>query len=91
MGKMKNIAIDRANTERDLEKALGMSMEELEANVNGTVTTDFVSIHKALVDAVMVGMDISQMEIKEVPAFMNKKIADLLKRFPTLKEKLNNL
>ena len=91
MGKMKNIAIELANRDRDLEKALGMSMEELEANVNGTVTTTQNEIHQALTDAVMVGMDISQMEMKEVPAFMNKKIADLLKRFPTLKEKLNNL
>lgn len=88
---MKNIAIELANRDRDLEKALGMSIEELEASVNDTVTTDFASIHKALVDAIMLGLDISRKDPGEGIVHMNKELGELMRRFPTLNQKLNNL
>ena len=91
MGKMKELAIELANTDRELEKALGMSIEELEASVNRNVTTDFATIHKAVVDAVNLGLDLSKEHSSTGIVRMHIEIAKIMKRFPTLGEKLDNV
>lgn len=93
---MKDLAIDIANTDRELEKALGISMEELEANVNGTITTDFAEVYKAVSDGVNVGLGIGKRILENedpldnIPR-MHTEIAKIMKRFPTLGEKLDNV
>ena len=103
---MKELAIDIANTNRELEKsmeemvnleeALGMTMEELESSVNGNITTDFVTIYKAVSDGVNIGLDIGKMllegedSLKSVP-HMHLEINKIMKRFSTLGEKLDNV
>jgi len=88
---MKDLAIELANRDRDLEEALGMSIEELESQTKGVVTTTKSELHKAIWDSMLIGMDLTKMEMKEVPAFMNKKTEEILERFPTLGEKLGDL
>jgi hypothetical protein len=91
MGKMKELAIELANTDRELEKALGMSIEELESSVNGNITTDFATIHTAIVDAVSLGMDLSKEHSSKGIPRMHIEIEKIMKRFPTLGEKLDNV
>lgn len=101
MGKMKELAIDIANTNRELEKsleeivklegALGMSMEEVEASVNGNITTDFATIHTAIIDAVNLGLDLSKEHSSKGIPRMHLEIHKIMKRFPTLEEKLDSV
>mgnify|MGYP003153051760 FL=1 len=82
----------------NLEEALGMTMEELESIVDGNITTDFVTIYKAVSDAATLGLEVGkkilEREILEgessVPD-MDAEIAKIMKRFPTLGEKLDNV
>ena len=91
MGKMKELAIELANTDRELEKALGMSIEELEASVNRNVTTDFTTVHTAIIDAINLGLDLSKEHSSTGIVRMHIEISKIMKRFPTLGEKLDNV
>ena len=88
---MKELAIELANTDRELEKALGMSIEELEASVNRNVTTDFTTVHTAIIDAINLGLDLSKEHSSTGIVRMHIEISKIMKRFPTLGEKLDNV
>jgi len=105
MGKMKELAIDLANRDRETEKLLGISMEELEKETNEIITTTKSELRFALLDVAKKVLEISGKHLVEVELGKwqevgkegeiaeetVKVVQNCLKGFPTLGEKLNNL